>query len=107
MEVEIIKYDHLGNGLAKNNEKIVLSGHSHMMKTKLRDIFWIGIPTLSYKSNDKTKDVIPGFIDLSIDIENNKFEYAEAKHMIINPNIVQVSEVRGKVKTLFNDNRRK
>ena len=90
-----------------NGEKIVLSGHSHMMKTKLRDIFWIGIPTLSYKSNDKTKDVIPGFIDLSIDMENNKFEYAEAKHMIINPNIVQVSEVRGKVKTLFNDNRRK
>ena len=24
-----------------NGEKIVLSGHSHMMKTKLRDIFWI------------------------------------------------------------------
>jgi len=90
-----------------NSEKIVLSGHSHMMKTKLRDIFWIGIPTLSYKSNDKTKDVIPGFVDLSIDMENNKFDYAEAKHMIINPNIVQVSEVRGKVKTLFNDNRRK
>ena len=90
-----------------NSEKIVLSGHSHMMKTKLRDIFWIGIPTLSYKSNDKTKDVIPGFVDLTIDLENNRFEYAEAKHLIINPNVVQVSEVRGKVKTLFNDTRRK
>lgn len=90
-----------------NGEKIVLSGHSHMMKTKLRDIFWIGIPTLSYKSNDKTKDVIPGFVDLSIDIENNRFEYAEAKHLIITPKIIQVSEVRGKVKTLFNDTRRK
>lgn len=90
-----------------NTEKIVLSGHSHMMKTKLRDIFWIGIPTLSNKSNDKTKEVIPGFVDLSINIENDIFEYAEAKHMIITPKIVQVSEVRGKVKTLFNDTTRK
>ena len=57
--------------------------------------------------DDKTKDVIPGFIDLSIDIENNRFEYAEAKHLIIAPKVVQVSEVRGKVKTLFNDTRRK
>ena len=90
-----------------NGEKIVLSGHSHMMKTKLRDIFWIGIPTLSYKSNDKTKDVIPGFVDLSVDIEKDRFAYAEAKHMIITSKVVQVSEVRGKVKTLFNDTRRK
>lgn len=84
-----------------NNERIVLSGHSHMMKTKLKDIFWLGVPTLSNKSNDKTKDVIPGFIDLSINLENKRFEYVEAKHLIITPNIVQVSEVRGKVKTLF------
>ena len=90
-----------------NTEKIVLSGHSHMMKTKLRDIFWIGIPTLSNKSNDKTKEVIPGFVDLSIDMEKDRFEYAEAKHMIITPRVIQVSEVRGKVKTLFNDTRRK
>lgn len=90
-----------------NTEKIVLSGHSHMMKTKLRDIFWIGIPTLSNKSNDKTKEVIPGFVDLSIDMEKDRFEYAEAKHMIITPKVIQVSEVRGKVKTLFNDTRRK
>ena len=84
-----------------NDEKIVLSGHGHMMKTKLRDIFWLGVPTLSYKSNDKTKDVIPGFIDMTIDLENNKFEYVEAKHLIINPKVIQVSEVRGRVKTLF------
>ena len=90
-----------------NTEKIVLSGHSHMMKTKLRDIFWIGIPTLSNKSNYKTKEVIPGFVDLSINMEKDRFEHAEAKHMIITPKIVQVSEVRGKVKTLFNDTRRK
>lgn len=83
------------------NEKILLSGHGHMMKTKVRDIFWLGIPTLSYKSNDKTKDVIPGFVDLDVNIENQKFEYVEAKHLIINPNVIQVSEVRGKVKNLF------
>ena len=89
------------------DDKIILSGHGHMMKTKIKDIFWIGVPTLSYVSNDKTKDVIPGFIDLTIDMEKDKFEYAEAKHLIITPKIVQVSEVRGKVKTLFNDNKKK
>ena len=85
------------------DEKIVLSGHGHMMKTKLKDVFWLGIPTLSYKSNDKTQDVIPGFVDLSVHMEDEKFEYAEAKQLIINPSIVQVSEVRGRVKTLFNN----
>ena len=40
-------------------------------------------------------------------MEKDSFEHAEAKHMIITPKIVQVSEVRGKVKTLFNDTRRK
>ena len=84
------------------NEKILLSGHSHLMKTKLRDIFWLSIPTLSYKSNDKTVDVVPGFVELTIDFENNKIEYVEAKHMIINPKVIQVSETRGKVKNLFN-----
>lgn len=86
-----------------NNEKVLLSGHSHMMKTKIKDIFWISLPTLSYKSNDKTKEVIPGFVELKINIENGKFEYVEAKHLIINPKIIQVSETRGKVKNLFND----
>ena len=78
-----------------------------MMKTKLRDIFWLGIPTLSYKSNDKTKNVIPGFVDLNIAMSNNKFEFLEAKHMIINPNVIQVSETRGRVKTLFIDNKKR
>lgn len=105
----IILFHKLYDGFKPNikDEKIVLSGHSHMMKTKLRDIFWLGVPTLSYKSNDKTKDVIPGFIDLTIDMEKDKFEYAEAKHLIITPKVVQVSEVRGRVKTLFNDNKKK
>lgn len=84
------------------NEKILLSGHSHLMKTKLRDIFWLSIPTLSYKSNNKTVDVVPGFVELTIDFENSKFEYVEAKHMIITPKVIQVSETRGKVKNLFN-----
>ena len=101
---EIILFHKLYDGFKpdlKSGNKIVLSGHSHMMKTKLRDIFWLGIPTLSYKSNDKTKDVIPGFIDLNIDMEKDKFEYIEAKHLIITPKVIGVSEVRGKVKNLF------
>ena len=85
------------------SEKVLLSGHGHLMKTKLRDIFWLGVPTLSYKSNDKTKDVIPGFIDLNINLSNDRFEYFEAKHMIVNPKVVQVSETRGSVKTLFKE----
>ena len=89
------------------DDKIILSGHGHMMKTKLKDIFWLGVPTLSYVSNDKTKDVIPGFIDLTIHIEKERFEYVEAKHLVITPKIVQVSEVRGKVKTLFNNKKKK
>ena len=101
---QIILFHKLYDGFKpdiKNGDKIVLSGHSHMMKTKLRDIFWLGVPTLSYKSNDKTKDVVPGFIDLNIDLEKDKFEYVEAKHLIITPKVIQVSEVRGKVKNLF------
>lgn len=86
------------------NEKIVLSGHSHMMKTKLMDIFWLSIPTLSYKSNNHPVEVMPGFIDLSINFENNKIERVEAKHFVITPKPILVNEVRGKVKKLFNNN---
>ena len=84
----------------QSNEKIILSGHGHMMKTKLKDQLWLCIPTLSYVSTDKTKDIVPGFVDLSIDFEKGKFEYIEAKHLILNPNIILVSESRSRVKRL-------
>ena len=83
-----------------NDEKIVLSGHGHMMKTKVRDQLWLCIPSLSYVSVDKTKDVIPGFVELSIDFEKGKFEYIEAKHMVITPKIITASETRCRVKCL-------
>ena len=83
-----------------NNEKVVLSGHGHMMKTKIREQLWLCIPTLSYVSTDKTKDVIPGFVELNIDFERGKFESISAKHIIITPKLMVASESRCKLKSL-------
>ena len=84
----------------QNGEKIILSGHGHMMKTKLKDQLWLCIPTLSHVSTDKTKDIVPGFVELSIYFEKGLFEYIEAKHMIITPQIITASESRCKVKNI-------
>lgn len=86
----------------KQTDKIILSGHGHLMKTKLREQLWLCIPSLSYVSIDKTKDTIPGFVDLNIDFEKGKFEFLEAKHLIIAPKIVEISETRCKIKSLNN-----
>lgn len=86
--------------------KLLLSGHGHMMKTKVRDILWIGAPALSYKSNDNTKSILPGFIEMDISLEHDKFEYIEAKHLVIAPQIIEMSETRCRVKNLFKENRR-
>ena len=86
----------------KSGDKIVLSGHGHLMKTKLREQLWLCIPSLSYVSVDKTKDTIPGFVDLSIDFEKGKFDYMEAKHLILAPKIIEASETRCKIKSLDN-----
>lgn len=84
----------------KINEDInlILTGHGHMMKTKAYEKFNICVPSLSNVSPDKTKEVIPGFIDLNITFENGKIEFVEAKHMIVSSNICQVSESRCRVK---------
>ena len=86
--------------ILNNDEKIILSGHGHMMKTKLKDELWLCIPTLSNSSVDKTKEILPGFIDLKITFDNNKFDYVEAKHLIITPKVIEVSESKCKVKDL-------
>lgn len=83
-----------------NDEKIILSGHGHMMKTKIKDQLWLCIPSLSYVSVDKTKDTIPGFVELSIDFEKGMFEYIEAKHMIITPKVITASESRCRIKCI-------
>ena len=91
--------------MLNNNEKILLSGHSHMMKTKVNDLFWLSIPTLSHNSTDNTQEVLPGFVDLHITLENQKFDYLTAKHIMITPKIIQASESKCRIKTLFTDKR--
>jgi len=86
--------------------KILLSGHGHMMKTKVRDILWLGAPALSYKSNDNTKAILPGFIELDITLEHDKFEYIESKHLVLAPDVIEMSETRCRVKNLFKENKR-
>lgn len=81
--------------------KLSLVGHGHMMKTKLYDKLYICLPPFSYVSPDKTKEVIPGFIDMTIHFEKGLFEFIEAKHMIITPKIYQASETRCRIKELF------
>lgn len=105
----ILLYHKLHEGFKPKIEqgnKLLLSGHGHMMKTKVRDILWLGVPTLSYKSNDQTKRILPGFIELDISLEHDKFEYIEAKHLVLAPDIIEMSETRCRVKNLFKENKR-
>lgn len=83
-----------------NDSNLILTGHGHMMKTKAYEKLNICVPSLSYVSPDKTKEVIPGFIDLKIDFEKGKMEFIEAKHMVFTPNICQASESRCRVKKI-------
>lgn len=105
----ILLYHKLYDGfkpIIEPGNKLLLSGHGHMMKTKVRDILWLGVPTLSYKSNDKTKKILPGFVELNISLEHDKFEYIEAKHLVLAPDIIEMSETRCRVKNLFKENKR-
>lgn len=83
-----------------NDSNLILTGHGHMMKTKAYEKLNICVPSLSYVSPDKTKEVIPGFIDLKIDFEKGKMEFIEAKHMVFIPEICQASESRCRVKKI-------
>lgn len=83
-----------------NDSNLILTGHGHMMKTKAYEKLNICVPSLSYVSPDKTKEVIPGFIDLKIDFEKGKMEFIEAKHMVFIPDICQASESRCRVKKI-------
>lgn len=85
-----------------SDSKIALVGHGHMMKTKVYDKLYICIPTLSYVSPDKTKNVVPGFVDMKISLDKGKFEFLEAKHMMVTPKIVEASQSRCRIKTIFN-----
>ena len=87
-----------------NDEKLILSGHGHMMKTKIKEQLWLCVPTLSYVSVDKTVDVIPGFIDLTLDFSKGKFDFLGAKHIIITPKLITINETRCKMKIFENIN---
>lgn len=82
--------------------KLILSGHGHLMQTKSYDRLYIRIPTLSNVSPDKTKSVIPGFVDLKICFDKGKIEFVESKHFIVTSKVVLSDENRCKVKLLFN-----
>ena len=43
-------------------------------------------------------------MDLNIVFDKNKFEYIQAKHMVITPKIIMASESRCRIKKLFNNN---
>lgn len=84
-----------------NECKLALVGHGHMMKSKFYDKLYLCIPPLSYVSPDKTKEVLPGFVDMTIHFQQGFFEFIQAKHMIITPKIYQASETRCRIKELF------
>lgn len=93
--------------IEQKDAKVEIRGHGHMMRTKLIDKFCLCAPTLSYKSPDATKELKPGFIDLVLSFDENKFEYVEAHHMVILPEIIELDNTKCKIKTLFNNDSKK
>ena len=86
--------------------KVQLIGHGHEMKTKAYDMLKICIPTLSNVSTDTKSKVIPGFVDLRIELEKDHFEFLEAKHMIITNEILEASKSSCRLKTLYYNRKR-
>ena len=84
--------------------KIVIQGHGHMMKSKVYDKVYLCAPTLSYKSPDATKELIPGFIDLTLSLEKGRFEFVDSHHIALTPNLIEMDNFKCKIKTLFKDN---
>ena len=82
--------------------KLIILGHGHKMKTKVYERFYIGAPSLSYVSPDKTKEILPGFIDMTLHLEKGRFEFVEAHHMIITPKVYEASVSRCRIKKFFN-----
>lgn len=80
---------------------VVLVGHGHMMKTKLYEKLFICIPSLSHVSPDKTRENVPGFVDMKLSFDKKRVDYLELKHLILTPKVLEVSESRCKVKQLL------
>lgn len=94
-ELSIISNPRIGENL-----RFSLVGHGHEMKTKIYDKLYLCVPSLSNVSPDKTKKNIPGFIDLTICFEGEKFDYLQAKHMIVFPKIYEIGQTRVRMKCL-------
>lgn len=80
--------------------KLALVGHGHMMKTKVYDNLLLCLPSLSRVCPDKTKENIPSFIDLELHFTRDNFEFIRSKQMLVDPNIVPISESRCRMKVL-------
>ena len=94
-ELECVDLDYdkiLGN--------IVLAGHSHMMKIKLNGKLVICVPSLSYNSPDKSRDNIPGFLDITAEYERKKIGAINVNYFLLNPTIQKVSENKIKIKNI-------
>ena len=86
--------------------KVQLIGHGHEMKTKAYDIFKLCVPTLSNVTTGGQFKVIPGFIDMRIDLEKEHFEFIEAKHLILGNETIEVSKSSCRLKTLYYNKKR-
>lgn len=94
-ELECIDLDYdkmLGN--------IILSGHSHMMKIKLNGKLIICVPSLSYNSPDKSRENVPGFLDIIVEYERKKIGAININYLLLNPDIQKVSENKIKIKNI-------
>lgn len=86
-----------------NNPRLTILGHGHLMKTKVYENFFIGAPSLSYVSPNKKKEILPGFIDMTLHLEKGRFEFVEAHHMIITPKVYEASVSRCRLKKMYNN----
>lgn len=80
--------------------KLALVGHGHMMKTKVYDNLLLCVPSLSRVCPDKTKENIPSFLDLELHFTRDNFEFIRSKQMLVEPNIIPISESRCRMKVL-------
>ena len=90
----------------KDLYKVQLIGHGHEMKTKAYDIFKLCVPTLSNVATSNQFEVVPGFIDMRIDLEKDHFEFIEAKHLIVGNKTIEVSKSSCRLKTLYHNKKR-
>ena len=100
LKEEIISLNHklclIDNKTHDENSKICLVGHGHEMKTKFFDNLVICVPSLSDVSPDKTRKIVPGALEIELDFKKSKISYILIKHLLVNPTVIECSQVREK-----------